>query len=249
MSLKIVFALVFVAALCCAQTDGTSSAGIPAKITTDKDAPTPNPPAAPAAEAGAAAPVPPRSDPTPRPAPNTAAQQKVPAGKPGTSAKKAYVIGSLDVLFVKVWNNPNLSGTVSVSSDGMISMALIGDIKADGLTARELKDSLTEHLKDFLINPEVNVEVAKINSKRYYVYGGVGKTGEYPLIEETTVMDALSGVGSFTGFANKKKIRIQRTLPSGETKDFKFNFEDVSKGKHMDTNIVIENGDRIFVPE
>ena len=158
--------------------------------------------------------------------------------------KPPYVIGPLDVLIVKVWNNPNLSGPVDVRSDGMLSMPLIGEIKADGLTSRQLKDTLTERLKSILITPEVDVQIAKINSKRYFVYGGVLRAGEFPLREATTVMDALSNVGGFRDFANTKKIYVLR----GAQK-FAFNYKDVSKGKNMEQNIPLQNGDRIFIPE
>jgi polysaccharide export outer membrane protein len=163
------------------------------------------------------------------------------------SGKKPYVIGPMDVLIVKVWNQVNLSGPVDVGPDGLISMSLIGQVKADGLTAKQLEEALTQRLKEFLNSPEVNVTVAKVNSKRFFVYGEVGRPGEYPLVHETTIMDALSNVGGFRDFANKKKIYVQRILPSGESKTFNFNYMDVSKGKHLEQNIVLENGDRIFV--
>jgi polysaccharide biosynthesis/export protein len=165
---------------------------------------------------------------------------------PATAAptKKPYVIGPLDVLIIKVWNNPNLSGPANVGSDGMLSIPLIGEVKADGLTQKQLKESLTERLKEFLNNPEVDVQIGKVNSKRYFVYGGVQRAGEFPLIQDTTVMDAMSLVGGFKDFANPKKIRIQRG-----TQEFIFNYKDVSRGKKMEQNILLENGDRIFVPE
>jgi polysaccharide export outer membrane protein len=177
-------------------------------------------------------------------------QAKPPAEKAGganASGKKPYVIGPMDVLIVKVWNQVNLSGPVDVGPDGLISMSLIGQVRADGLTTRQLEEALTQRLKEFLNSPEVNVTVAKVNSKRFFVYGEVGRPGEYPLVQQTTIMDALSNVGGFRDFANKKKIYVQRILPSGESKTFNFNYIDVSKGKHLEQNIVLENGDRIFV--
>jgi len=167
-----------------------------------------------------------------------------PAPSGAAEAKKPYVIGPLDVLMIKVWNNPNLSGLVNVGPDGMLSMSLIGEVKADGLTARQLKSEISERLSEFLNSPEVDVQIAKVNSKRYYVYGGVLRTGEFPLVQEMTVMDALSLVGGFKDFANPKKIRIQRG-----TQEFIFNYKEVSRGRKMEQNIVLQNGDRIFVPE
>src|SRR6185437_7236733 len=99
-------------------------------------------------------------------------------------------------LSVKVWNNTNLSGLFNVSQDGVISMPLIGEIKADGLTTRQVKEALSARIGQYMNNnPDVDVQVVKVNSKRYFVYGGVARPGEYPLIQTTTVMDALSNVG------------------------------------------------------
>jgi polysaccharide export outer membrane protein len=173
---------------------------------------------------------------------------KAGTGKPG-SAAAPYVIGPLDVLIIKVWGQANLSGPVDVTPDGTISLPLIGDVKADGLTKEELKEAVATKLGDFLNSPEVDVQVARINSKRFFVYGGVGHQGEFPLVRPTTVMDAMSSVGGFRDFSNTKKIRIQRALPDGTIKEFKFNYRDVSKGKNMEQNILLQNGDRIFVPE
>ena len=196
------------------------------------------------------APVPPSTEARP-----PAADGKAPAiGKTSAASADtkaaAYVIGPLDVLIVKVWNNANLSGPYDVAQDGMISMQLAGEIKADGLTARQLKESVTERLSDFINSPVVDVTVAKVNSKRFFVYGGVGRPGEYPLNQPTTVMDALSNVGGFRDFADTKKIRIQRPAADGKSaQEFKFNYKDVSNGKNMGQNISLQNGDRIFVKE
>jgi len=168
--------------------------------------------------------------------------EKTADAKPA-EGQKLYVIGPLGVLIIKVSNNANLSGPEDVRSDGMLSMPLIGEVKADGLTTRQLKDTLTERLGDFLHSPEVDVQVAKVNSKRYFVYGEVLRAGEFPLVEATTIMDALSNVGGFRDFANPKKIYVLRG-----TQKFNFNYKDVSKGKNMEQNILLQNGDRIFVP-
>jgi len=217
-SLKLVFVLFCTAAVCCAQNDTVPSSGTPSSSPQAGSVKPPDPAKPTGEKAGAKA-----------------------------SGKKPYVIGPMDVLIVKVWNQVNLSGPVDVGPDGLISMSLIGQVKADGLTAKQLEEALTQRLKEFLNSPEVNVTVAKVNSKRFFVYGEVGRPGEYPLVHETTIMDALSNVGGFRDFANKKKIYVQRILPSGESKTFNFNYMDVSKGKHLEQNIVLENGDRIFV--
>jgi len=230
-SLKIVFALACAAAFCCGQTESTSpSRTQPAA----KEAPTAQEQANPlqtTAAPQAAAPV------------AEAGDQLPPARKPAAGAKAPYVIGPLDVISVKVWNNTNLTSTLDVGPDGMISLPLIGQVKADGLTKEQLKEALAKSLGEYLNSPEVDVQVLKVNSKRYFVYGEVSKPGEFPLVQETTIMDALATVGGFRDFANQKKIYLMRG-----TQKFDFNYKDVSKGKHLEQNIVIQNGDRIYVP-
>jgi len=253
--LKIIFALVYAAALCSAQTEATSSGAKPLAKEAPAPAPTiqtpqtpanssqtPPQPAAPPATPAASQAAPARDQAAP-PA-NLSAEGKAPTAKADANpAKKAYVIGPLDVLIIKVWNQANLSGPFDVGPDGMISLPLIGQVKADGLTTRQLEEVLTQRLKEFLNTPEVNVQVARVNSKRYFVYGEVGRPGEFPLVQETTVMDALSNVGGFRDFANTKKIYVLRG-----TQKFNFNYKEVSKGKNLEQNILLQNGDRIFVP-
>jgi polysaccharide export outer membrane protein len=226
-SLKIVFALVCAAAFCCAQNETASSPGTASGT----------PPAAKEAPATQAPANPPLASPADVKAPAAQAADN-PAG-----GKAPYVLGPLDVISVKVWNNPNLSSPLDVGSDGMISLPLIGQVKADGLTAQQLKEVLAGRLGEFLNSPEVDVQVLKVNSKRFFVYGEVGRPGEFPLVEATTVMDALSQVGGFRDFANTKKIYVLR----GSQK-FNFNYKDVSKGKNLEQNILLQSGDRIFVP-
>ncbi|HEX4135685.1 MAG TPA: polysaccharide biosynthesis/export family protein [Bryobacteraceae bacterium] len=245
MSLKIVFAFVCAVALCCGQTAATVSSGAPPAATRASTA------AAPAAANSiqtnadsvahkTAATAAPEADSTPKPAePEKAPGEKTVA----TTAGKPYVIGPLDVLVITVWNQPNLSRAFDVGPDGMMSMPLIGQVKADGLTQTQLEDVLVKRLKEFLNTPEVNVQIGAVHSKRYFVYGEVGHSGEFPLIQETTIMDALSNIGGFRDFANLKKIYVMRG-----TQKFNFNYNDVSKGKHLEENIVLENMDRIFVP-
>lgn len=251
--LKIVFALICV-----------SASGLELKALAQGDA---TAPATPAVKEAPAAPAEASKDVSQPEAPSQAAQgsEKLPpsklskeqtaakdtspdpaknAGSGGSpAASTPYVIGPLDVLIVKVWNNVNLSGPYDVRSDGMLSMPLIGEVKADGLTAKQLKETLTERLGDFLHNPEVDVQVAKVNSKRYFVYGEVMHAGEFPLVEATSILDALANVGGFRDFANRKKIYVMR----GAQK-FNFNYSEVSKGKNLEQNILLQNGDRIYVP-
>ena len=147
------------------------------------------------------------------------------------------------MLDIRVWNDAKLSGFFDVRPDGMMSMPLIGEFRAEGDTVAELRETILKKLNALMNAPEVNVQVAKINSKRYFIFGEVARSGEFPLITEITVLDALSNCGGFREFANPKKIYVLRG-----SKKLDFNYKDVSHGKHMEQNIVLESGDRIFVP-
>lgn len=167
------------------------------------------------------------------------------AAEDAKEASQPYVIGSLDVLQISVWNDPKLSGTFGVSSDGMVSMQLIGEVKADGLTVKELTAVIRQKLMATVMNdPDVNVQVARNNSKKYTILGGCARQGEFPLLGEMTIMDAFANCGGFKDFANLKKIYVLR----GEQK-LPFNYKEVSQGKHLEQNRRLKNGDRIFVPE
>lgn len=254
----LVYALLWGLPLCTGQSEATSPVTkaasdvrpVSSVAPASKDSPAP-PLEAPASTDKAASPIDrapaDKAKPVLSPAEATpqAALSKSTVASPPASQKR-YVIGPLDVLFIKVWNQPQLTGAVDVRPDGILSMSLIGELKADGLTAAQLKDAIQARLSDFLNNPEVDVQVAKVNSKRYFVYGGVGRPGEFPLIETTTLMDALSQVGGFKDFAKPNKITVQRG-----TQTFHFNYKDFIKGKNLDknANIELQNGDRIFVPE
>ena len=160
------------------------------------------------------------------------------------ATEKRYVIGSLDVLYIRVWNNQNLTGPVDVRPDGMISLPLVGELKADGLTVAELRDVIKAHLSDFLNSPEVDVQVTRVNSKKVYLVGAVNRPGPLLLISSMTVSEALFSAGGFRDFANQKKIYVLRG-----TKKFNFNYKEVILGKHLEQDIRLENGDKIIVPE
>jgi polysaccharide biosynthesis/export protein len=218
--------------------------------------PTQNPPAGPPANSPAiiappAAQVPteaPTQESKPAAAPKGGKSSKVdPAGVPSKDPTKvgpAYVIGPEDALYIRVWQNPELSGTVTVGPDGTISLQLIDEVKASGLTPRQLEEALVQKLKAFLVTPEVNVQVLAVRSRTYIILGdGVARPGIYPLTRPMTVMEALIAGGSFSPFAKKNKIYVLRG-----TQKFPFNWNDVSKGKNLGQNILIQNGDQIYVP-
>ncbi len=170
-----------------------------------------------------------------------------PGPAPASAASGPYVIGPLDVLEIKIWNDPRLSGIFDVRPDGMISMNLIGEMKADGLTPAELTDVVKRKLAATVMNdedPPVLIQVARINSKKYSIIGGCLRNGDFPLIGATTVLDALVNCGGFKEFANQKKIYVLR----GSTK-YPFNYKDAINGRRPEQNIYLQNGDRVVVPE
>ena len=171
-----------------------------------------------------------------------------PGAKPAAGAPvdaKNYVIGAEDEISINVFENQGFNVPLeTVRPDGKITMPLIGELAAAGKTPEQLKAEITEVLATNYMNlpPHVSVIVVKVLSKNYYLNGEVNKPGKYPLVVPTTVMQALVNAGGFRDFANKKNIRIQRG-----TKFFKFNYNEVSKGKKLDQNILLQPDDQIYV--
>src|SRR5258708_1361645 len=157
-----------------------------------------------------------------------------------------YVIGADDVLHVWVWKEPDLSETLPVRPDGKISMPLLNDITAGGLTALQLKVSITEKLKKYIADRRVTVVVTAMNSQRIFVSGEVQHTGEMTLLPNMTMLQALSHAG-FTQFANLKGIYLLRTT-NGKQEKLPFNYKEVIKGNHPEQNIFLKPGDTGVVP-
>ncbi len=155
---------------------------------------------------------------------------------------KTYKIGVEDVLNVRVWREADLSGNVVVRPDGKITLPLAGDIEAAGLTPETLSARVAEAFSKFLTKPEVIVSVIDVRSKRYYVSGNVLRSGPVPLVTPTTVLQALSAAG-LGQWAKKNKIVIMRG-----TERLKFNYNEVIRGKKLEQNIFLQDGDHIFVP-
>jgi polysaccharide export outer membrane protein len=158
-----------------------------------------------------------------------------------------YIIGGQDVLDISVWKEPDLTRSVPVRPDGKISLPLLNDVQAAGLTPSQLAAQITESLKKFVTNPQVTVIVSAINSQRVYILGEVSRAGAYPLLPQMNVLQALSSAGGFTQFANPKKIYVMRTV-NGKQEKYPFNYNDVIKGKQSDENIVLKPGDTIVIP-
>ncbi len=171
----------------------------------------------------------------------------------GSAAQKTatsdpnYVIGGQDVLDISVWKELELTRTVPVRPDGKISLPLLNDVQAAGLTPTQLAAQITESLKKFVTNPQVTVIVTQINSQRIYILGEVNRAGAYPLLPNMTVLQGLSSAGGFTQFANMKKIYMFR-MENGKQVKYPFNYKDVISGKQPDENVVMKAGDTIVVP-
>jgi polysaccharide export outer membrane protein len=183
----------------------------------------------------------------------TAAQDAIqatgtdPAVKPVTPQDPNYVIGPQDMLDISVWKEAELTRTIPVRPDGKISMPLLNDVRAAGLTPNQLAAQITTSLKRFVTDPQVTVIVTQINSQRVYILGEVTRTGAYPLLPGMTLLQALSSAGGFTQFANRKKIYMFRT-ENGKQNKYPFDYKAVVDGKRTDENVVLKAGDTIVVP-
>ncbi len=161
-------------------------------------------------------------------------------------ADSDYVIGADDTLRISVWKEPDLSEILPVRPDGKISMPLLNDIPAAGLTPLQLKDSITEKLKKFIADPRVTVVVTAMASRRIFVTGEVVHTGPMTLLPHMTMLQALSQAG-FTQFANVKAIYLLRS-ENGKQEKLPFNYKEVVKGNHTEQNILLKPGDTVVVP-
>jgi len=158
-----------------------------------------------------------------------------------------YKIGPQDVLRIDVWKEPDISRTIPVRPDGKISLPLLNDVQAAGMTSMQLANSLRDSLSKYLTNPQVTVTVTEINSRRVYITGEVVRAGALPLLPNMTVLQALSSAGGFTQFAKLKNIYVLRTEDGKQTKH-PFNYKEVVKGNLPEQNILLQPGDTIVVP-
>jgi polysaccharide export outer membrane protein len=163
------------------------------------------------------------------------------------SAELEYRIGPQDVVKIDVWKEPEITRSIPVRPDGKISLPLLNDIQASGLTAMQLAGNIREGLTKFITNPQVTVTVEQINSRRVYLTGEIAHSGSVPLLPNMTVLQAISGGGGFTQFAKQKNIYVLRIENGIQVKHF-FNYKDVIKGKRPEDNILLQPGDIIVVP-
>lgn len=166
---------------------------------------------------------------------------------PSATDDPTYKIGAGDVLDISVWKEPSISRAVPVRPDGKISIPLLNDIVAAGLTPMELMAQLTEKLRKFVSDPQVTVVVTEINSRRIFVLGEVSRPGAFSMLPNMTVLQAISSAGGFTLFANQKKIYVLRD-DDGKQKKFLFDYRQVVRGEKPEQNIILKSGDTIVVP-
>ena len=175
------------------------------------------------------------------------AQTAVPEAQASSpSVPMDYVIGADDTLRISVWKEPDMSVTLPVRPDGKISMPLLDDVQAAGMSPMQLAGSIHDKLKKYIADPRVTVVVTAMNSQRIYVLGEVVHTGAMPLLPSMTVLQALSSAG-FPQFANLKAIYVLRIINGKQTK-IAFNYKSAIKGRSTQENITLKPGDTIVVP-
>jgi len=167
---------------------------------------------------------------------------KLADGVPIAVDPNLYLIGAEDVLYIRVWREPDFTFTVAVRPDGKITVPLVGDVQAAGQTPSQLTANLAQTLARFIQKPEVALFVTEVRSKKFYIDGEMNRPGPFPLVTPVSVLEALSQGGGFKDFANTRRIRILR----GD-KIYYFNYRDVTSGKHLEQNIRVEAGDHIIV--
>jgi polysaccharide biosynthesis/export protein len=159
-----------------------------------------------------------------------------------------FVIGDDDVLAINVWKEKDLTNTVTVRSDGKISLPLIGDVQAAGRTPPQLEMDITERLKGYITDPQVAVIVQEVHSLKFNILGQISKPGSYPLTAGTTIVDAIAIAGGLKDFAKKKGIYVLRQIAGGSEYRYPFNYDDFVKGKNTKQNITLKPRDTVFVP-
>lgn len=181
--------------------------------------------------------------------PADASKAQAPVPTPAANVKNdSYVIGAEDQLAINVWKEPEISKAVPVRPDGMISLPLLGDVKAVGYTPLQLQEQIATALKKYMSDPQVTVIVTEVHSLTFNVVGEVQKPGYYPLTRRMTVLDAIALAGGFKDFAKSKKIYVLRTGANGEQQRLPFNYKDVIKGKNSQQNIDLQPRDTVVVP-
>jgi polysaccharide export outer membrane protein len=164
-----------------------------------------------------------------------------------STTSEIYLIGSDDVLDIQVWKNPDLSRVVTVRPDGKISLPLLGDVQATGLTPPQLSESVATQLKEFYKEPpQVSVIVQQINSYTIYVLGEVRNPGKFVVKSGTSVVQAIALAGGFGQFASTNKMRILRRSPENKEIIIPVRYKDILTGQQA--NVILRPDDSIIVP-
>ena len=179
-----------------------------------------------------------------RPAETT---QRPAAADAATGAASDYVIGPTDVLSIVFWGERDLTSEVTVRPDGKISLPLLNDVVAAGLTPDQLRKRLTDESKRFVQNPVVTVVVRQVNNNRAFITGQIAHPGPYVLSGPTTVLQLLAMAGGFTEFADRKHVLVMR-VENGVQRSFSFNYDDVVKRRDLTQNLILRVGDTVVVP-
>ena len=204
----------------------------------------PSPP--PAQPAPAKAPAPQAPAPTQTKPDRSAAQAKPPVLPTGVETPPGFLIGPEDVLQVVFWREKEMSAEVGVRPDGKISLPLVNDVQAAGLTPEQLRANIEKAATKYVEEPTVSVVVKAINSRKVFITGQVAKGGPYSLLAPTTVLQLIAMAGGVSEYARKEDIRIVRT-ENGKTVSHKFNYQEVLEGKNLAQNIELRPGDTIVV--
>jgi polysaccharide export outer membrane protein len=161
--------------------------------------------------------------------------------------EEPYILGSEDVVEVLVWKESDLSRVVTIRPDGMISLPLIGDIKASGLTVERLKENIRKKFENFVDNPTISIIIQEINSFKVFIQGEVARPGVYQLKSNTTLLQVISLAGGFTEWAKKDKIAIMRKAEDKEIR-IPVNYDKILSGNDMSQNLLLKKRDVIIVP-
>jgi polysaccharide export outer membrane protein len=172
--------------------------------------------------------------------------ETAPVVAPALVLPPAYTIGADDVLSIVFWREKDLSADVTVRPDGKVTLPLLNDIQAVGLTPEQLRDSVVAAAKKYVEDPNATVIVKQINSRKVFITGQVEKPGPYPLNGTTTVLQMIATAGGLKEFASGK-VSVMRT-EGGRQAIYPFNYRDALKGKNLRQNIELKPGDTLVVP-
>jgi len=160
----------------------------------------------------------------------------------------AYSIGIGDILEISVWKNPELSTTVPVRPDGRISVPLLNDVRAAGLTPLALRQTLTEGYREYVTAPGVSVVVKEIHSRKVFVTGEVASPGAYDLQPRTKLMQALALAGGLTPYAKKKVVVLRDSRDGKSDRRYEIDISAILSGKRPGDNLLLQPGDTVIVP-